>query len=237
MDNSANLTLFLEFYGLPGCGKSTISHAVARLLREKGVSVEEPSYDIDHLAPKFLRRVVKLLTTILWFVIHHNSFCEIYSIVLANNYHGLSKIEQISNIIQKIRIYKRKNSSHIVMWDQGLVQAAISLSINGYKSSDENLKRLYKLVSTDRRIIHILIVVDSETVINRMARRKTNDSRVEKLKNKDEIDRMLQSFIEGISNIEREFEGEKYDGKKDVEILSNLVLQKIINNLKGLMAC
>ena len=219
---------FIEFYGLPGCGKSTISHTVAKLLREKGYSVEEPSHDIDHISNILLRKIYKLLITALWLIIHNKLFREINCIVSENNYSGLSKIEHISNIIQKVKIYRKKSTGKIVLWDQGLVQAAISLSINGYKSSNDNLKKLYELIPSDLRIMHILISIDKETAINRMALRKSNDSRVEKLKSADEKDRMLQSFNEGISSIEREFESEKFDGKMNIEELSSQILLKII---------
>lgn len=228
MENTLKPTLFVEFYGLPGCGKSTISHAVAKLLQEKGFSAEEPSYDIDHLSNTLLRKIKKLIITFVWFVIHNRLCCEISSIVGENKYTGISKIEQISNIIQKVRIYRKKSTSQIVLWDQGLVQASISLSVNGYKTANENLRELYKLISSDLHIYHILISIDSETAVNRMALRKTNYSRVEKLKDVGERDRMLKSFIEGIAEINREFDGEKIDGKMDKEKLSRQVL-KIIN--------
>lgn len=39
----------VEFLGLPGSGKSTLSHAVAGRLRRHGVRVAEPTWEIDHL--------------------------------------------------------------------------------------------------------------------------------------------------------------------------------------------
>lgn len=227
MEYSMSKSLFIEFYGLPGCGKSTISHTVAKLLRKKGYSVEEPSHDIDHISNILLRKIYKLLITALWLIIHNKLFREINCIVSENNYSGLSKIEQIANIIQKIRIYRRKNLSQIVLWDQGVVQAAISLSINGYVSSVDNLNRLYKLIPSNVHIMYMLIDIDKITAKKRIAHRKTNDSRVEKLQKESDKDNMLQSFIDGISNIENKFGEEKFDGKMDVETLSNQVLLKI----------
>lgn len=227
MENSQNKPLFVEFYGLPGCGKSTISHDVALSLRKKGKGVSEPSFDIDHIKNSTLRKVRKLVTTILWYVCHNGTFRRISEIVEDNNYSGISKIEQISNIIQKVKEYRKRRGCEVVMWDQGIVQAAISLSINGNKSSSENLKELYDIIPSGLHIMHILISIDSKTVIDRMAQRKSNDSRVEKLKDADEKEKMLQSFIDGISSIERIFECEKFDGKMDVDTLSNQVLERI----------
>ncbi len=40
--------LLLEFVGVPGVGKSTVSHAVADILRAAGIPCSEPTYEIDH---------------------------------------------------------------------------------------------------------------------------------------------------------------------------------------------
>ena len=63
-------TEFIEFYGLPGSGKSTLSHIVAERLRSEGYAVEEPSYDIDHQHP-LPKRVKKFAIGGFWFVFHH----------------------------------------------------------------------------------------------------------------------------------------------------------------------
>lgn len=49
-----------EFVGLPGAGKSTIAHGVARELRCRGVPVSEPTYDVDHRVPRGVRARRKL---------------------------------------------------------------------------------------------------------------------------------------------------------------------------------
>ena len=33
-------TIFLDFYGLPGCGKSTVSHIVAKKLKDSGMKTK-----------------------------------------------------------------------------------------------------------------------------------------------------------------------------------------------------
>lgn len=38
----------VEFLGLPGSGKSTVSHAVADVLRRRGLVVDEPTWSVDH---------------------------------------------------------------------------------------------------------------------------------------------------------------------------------------------
>jgi hypothetical protein len=53
----------VEFAGLPGAGKSAISHALARLLRQRGLPVTVPRYDLDHRAAAPARVARKLAWT------------------------------------------------------------------------------------------------------------------------------------------------------------------------------
>lgn len=52
--------LCVEFLGLPGAGKSTLSHAVADLLRTRGIPVTEPTYRLTHASPVVVRHARKL---------------------------------------------------------------------------------------------------------------------------------------------------------------------------------
>ena len=49
--------ILIEFAGLPGSGKSTVSHALAASLGRRGVEAREPSFDITEGRGKIARRV------------------------------------------------------------------------------------------------------------------------------------------------------------------------------------
>jgi hypothetical protein len=51
----------VEFVGLPGAGKSTVSHAAATALRDDGRPVTERSFEIAHRIGGVARRLTKLL--------------------------------------------------------------------------------------------------------------------------------------------------------------------------------
>lgn len=228
MENTVKYPLFVEFYGLPGCGKSTVSHMVAERLRVTGHQVDEPSYYIDHLPNIFLRKIKKLHYFFTWFIGQRGLFRKIKSIVVDNGYSGKSCLRQIVNIIQKIRIYRHKSSSQFVIWDQGLAQAAISLSVNGKKSAAKNLRNLYSLLPSSLHIIHILIDTNIELALSRMSSRNSNDSRVEQLNNQEEKDKMLQCFQDGVASISTRFAKSCVDGTDDLENQVAHVLHIII---------
>ena len=51
--------VLVEFIGLPGSGKSTIAHALADLLRDRGEPVSEPTWHNDHASRRPMRALRK----------------------------------------------------------------------------------------------------------------------------------------------------------------------------------
>jgi len=49
----------VEFLGLAGAGKSTVSGAVGAVLRERRIPVTEPTYRLDHVVSGYTRRALK----------------------------------------------------------------------------------------------------------------------------------------------------------------------------------
>lgn len=203
MEDSLKKSLFVEFYGLPGSGKSTLSHLVAERLRREGHAVDEPSYETDHQHP-LPKRVKKMAVGGYWFVFHHEQFSHIENIVRQNGYTGMEAFKQIVNVIQKMRIYNSPKAFEIVIIDQGLIQASISLSMYGAVKAKENYERLLLLMPNAVDALRVYIDVDSETALDRMRKRTTNDSRVEKLKEDSMMEKMLLRISEEIASVREE---------------------------------
>lgn len=200
MEDSLKKSLFVEFYGLPGSGKSTLSHIVAERLRREGHAVDEPSYMTDHQHP-LPKRVQKMAVGGYWFAFHHAQYCSIRNIVHQNGYTGMEAFKQIVNVIQKMRIYNSPKAFEIVIIDQGLIQASISLSMYGAVKAKENYERLLCLMPNAADALRVCIDVDAETAIDRMRKRTTNDSRVEKLKEDSMKEKMLLRISEEIASV------------------------------------
>ena len=56
---SASGAVIVEFLGLPGVGKSSVSHRVAEILSGRGLPVRQPTFTLDHGPGKFQRTVRK----------------------------------------------------------------------------------------------------------------------------------------------------------------------------------
>lgn len=226
-----NPSLYVEFYGLPGCGKSTISHVVAEKMRYAGYIVNEPSYDLDHGNKPVWRKIKKLWLTFVYLVFHNRTFNSVSRIVSDNGYNGKAKLEQISNVIQKLIIYRERTLSHAIIWDQGLVQAAISLSLNGKMEAAANLNRLVELLPSDINWLNILIDVDENLSLQRMTMRKTNDSRVERIKDKDKKHQMMSCFVANIDSISKSIDVFIVDGKINLEQQANQIYDIVFHRL------
>lgn len=189
--------IHVEFYGLPGSGKSTISHKLANYIRELGYEVEEPTYEIDHNNSVVARKIKKLSKTLLFVCLKRNLYIKIKENLSYNfwgNYKEISK--NLVNIIPKINKYITANNK-IYIWDEGLVQSSISISIEGKNNVERNKNELFKPTNyKSKKVLLIYVDEDIEVVLERLRQRKDNDSRAEKEQNLFKRVKMLQEIKE-----------------------------------------
>lgn len=179
----------LDFYGLPGSGKSTISHLVAEKLRGKAIVVE-PSYELDHGCSLIKRLAGKSNAVMVLVLKHPKVFLKIVNIITSCGFKGSDYAFYIHllNICYKILSLK-KIDERILIFDQGLWQSTMSLF---YRKDDKAdflnvYDKLQSLVNRNVTIVNIKIMVDIDTAIDRMDNRHTNISRVQLLSDEDRI--------------------------------------------------
>lgn len=195
-------TICLDFYGLPGSGKSTISHKLAdRLMNE--YLVVEPSYELDHKDTKFWRAYSKFNAIIKLMLLYPRVFICIIKLIKKCDYKILSKdfILHLLNIGYKTYSLKRNHQDYII-FDQGLRQAVVSLYFG--KDNKHSFAKTYddirSLVCNSVKVIDVYIKVDINTAINRMNNRNSNISRVQLLNETEKVSeledqlRMMNSF-------------------------------------------
>lgn len=179
MENNLKESVHFEFYGLPGCGKSTLSHIIAEEFRKNGFDVAEPTYDSAHNTNRFLRAFSKLLVSIIFFARFTSHFYILKKIVRDNQYNDFfSLFYQMINIIPKIFIYNDKRI-RLYIWDEGLVQSSISLALINDCNAQDNFRQLLDLTKKPK-VIKVYLITDIDTAIYRMNKRTSNLSRVEK---------------------------------------------------------
>ena len=216
--------IHIEFYGLPGCGKSTISHKVAEQLRLQGINVCEPSFVYDHKKSFIYRKIYKLFSTIFFFFTNYNDYRFLRHLTKENGYTKFKEsMKQIINIVPKVNCYNNNdNNKNIYLWDEGLVQSAISLALNNDKDIKCIERQLYSIIS-NRRIIKIYLRTDVKTALDRMDKRNTNDSRIEQEIDKEKKMAMMKRFEDCCENVDRCYLIKEHNIDKTVNMITELI--------------
>jgi hypothetical protein len=151
---------------------------VAEQLQSQGVRIYEPSYDFDHNLNPIFRKICKMFITICFCINHHKEYKALQHLAKKNGYISLkNNIKQLVNIIPKIKYYQKSETS-VYIWDEGLVQSAISLTLKSRINARKVEKDLISIVG-QKKIIKVHIRTDIKTALHRMTKRSSNDSRVE----------------------------------------------------------
>lgn len=175
--------VIIEFNGLPGSGKTTIS-----LLLKKRI---EGLNNIVFL--KYYRKVF---------------FCNVYSILLAIRYWRLfflvkkySKIFRLKRplrlcllYVSYVRMYHdflKDKSSDILIIDQGVVQSLISLAYKDRVSKNDSLKELLLKSEIDTpQIVFVNCLINEKLAMNRIIARNQKGGRVDSME-AQEMERTL----------------------------------------------
>ena len=126
----------------------------------------------------------KLGLSFLFVVIHPKKYLAIKEIVRRNGYGSFKSFhKQCVNLIIKIQQFSRKTDK-VRIFDEGLIQAAVSLSINDNYSINKNIIFLAEQLSNYKSLV-FYVNTDVNVCLQRMSSRKTNDSRIERLPDDD----------------------------------------------------
>lgn len=195
-----NKSLHIEFYGLPGCGKSTVSHIIAERLRKDGYEIFEPTYEMDHNLNPMMRKLRKLWKTVKYLIFNKESYLALKKIITKCEYKSQREIwKQLVNIIPKIIDYNQ-NTAGVYIWDEGLIQSCISLTIN---SNIDIYDIISEILPSSESIFKIYLKTDKETALLRMQNRETNDSRIEKERNEMKRNYLLDKYYEVCESVNK----------------------------------
>lgn len=198
----ADNLICLDFYGLPGSGKTVVSHKIAEAMRLNGHLVKEASYQIDSRQGRLGRIAVKTWYSICFMASHFSIYKALCEKVRECGYRGRDRFVQKVNLLYKFHaLYSFRRG--VLVFDEGVIQSSISLSMLGKKSAVELFLFFRELFPKVRyRAVHIHSDVDM--ALDNMCLRKSNDSRVERLDNLSARRKMLESIkteVDGFDHV------------------------------------
>lgn len=172
--------MILDFFGVPGSGKSTVSHQLAKAMEDKGLAVCQPSYMMDHHNSKIIRRIKKVCIGILWLLKNRD---RTKSIIAIFREYCISNIElaiEFFNIAYKVYYIDKAERYDCVVFDEGITQTMISLRNASQKTINSDLGKLQAVVCNGKSFVNIYQNTSIDVALKRLKERKTNDSKIER---------------------------------------------------------
>ena len=173
--------MLIEFFGLPGSGKSTLSRLAADRLRARGIIVDEITYDLDHGQPRLGRRLAKFAHSIRYAVMSpRRAFSDLIRIAATRQARPTDLGKSIFNWMFIASLASRKRSAtRITILDQGVAQALWSI---GFAAQREDWLDLLLAETHGAALMPDLVIqvrADIQTIGGRLATRERAVSRMD----------------------------------------------------------
>lgn len=215
--------ILVDFFGLPGSGKTTIARLLVNELNEKGYEIQENIYYINNECSSLKRMVIKTFNTITFTIKNFSYICDLFSMFNKGTSRNIREvIKQWVNVCFVLTNVNQTNQKDFVIADQGIVQAAISLSVTYNNVAIEAvIRKLYEKVNSP--VQHIYIYVELDKNLEHLNYRENGKLDVD-LK-KDEVSQKFQL------KITREFCNEVIKSLPHIMIDNNESYQSELNSI------
>lgn len=223
-----NKIIFLEFNGIPGSGKTTLSNRVIEDMKSADYPVESYHQIIKKPSRKNLKHLLLFL-----FRIKPSSFKIGY---LAVMYLITNKKLNHENWLRAISLvvlfdfYQKKNRDNVqevILVDQGIAQQIISMLYESELIVDKYVRKLIRYAKKkDLGIFIVNVDLDIKASFERLTKRKGNISRIQKLNEANAIHTLTiqQNNFNKIRKIIKELELESLNVNTQVCIDENVLL-------------
>jgi len=170
----------IEFIGLPGVGKSTLSHRVAEILGQRGWRVDQPTYAVDHEMRYWERLLLKLMRVSAEVIFHPAHALRSVRAILATRQASAADFIGVTVnwlfVSSLLRKSDRRPGVHI--FDEGLFNVLWSIGFSA--SSPRTAPLLKELAREGSTAVVALIEADVAAIRERLDLRKHGQSRLER---------------------------------------------------------
>ena len=208
--------MVVEFYGLPGSGKSTVTEPIVKKLREKGFRVLTYT-DFNSSYNNSFGLVLKNLNL---------SFLLLQLILREKMEINKERASCIKAILRTNEFYKSSYDADYIIMEQGLLQIVISLYYDHEIHETETLSKIYHTIR--KELLPAVTEIDSEEAFKRMLTRETKPGRLDRLEGEKQK-KIYQIYKDNIRKFENVFtDFIKIDTSIDPQTNAETILKKII---------
>jgi thymidylate kinase len=200
--------LIVEFIGLPGSGKSTLSHAVARFLRDAGESVSERSFEIAHEHGTAGRLLAKLRLFCRTLCRNPGSALALALVIARTGQPNWR--DRAARIFELLflcgLVAERSQREGIHLLDQGFFVGLWSTCFRSSSPTSVPLERLLEIAARcsghPPADLVVVLEVEPATAIERLRHRPGTTSRLEQsLESEAGLDLELQSAVASLNEL------------------------------------
>ncbi|OFV72446.1 hypothetical protein ACWI_00490 [Acetobacterium wieringae] len=233
-----NKIVFLEFNGIPGSGKTTLSNNVIENLKAIDYPVESYQRFIQKPTRKDLKQLVKYLIHLKPSSFRMGYLGMMY--LLTNRKINCENWLRVVSIIILDDLYLKKsieNRAEVILVDQGIIQQLVSIMYETELVTDRFAKKI--IAHLKKRVPNLYIInvaLDVTDSFDRLNQRVGNISRIQQLNRKNGIRtlKIQQKNFDIIRSVIRETGMASMDinthagVEENVLLLKNFVLGKIL---------
>ncbi len=181
-----NRGMGVEFLGLPGSGKSTLSRRVAVMLAQDGVPVRQTAYALAHGPRGIARRIAKALL-VGGEVLRHPwyALCSARALRATGQRSGRAAFKMLFNwLLVSALVRRSRKIPAIHLIDQGIHQALWSIGLDAGEGAVAAMARVVADRPPEPDVI-VVVEAASQTIARRLRERGGCDSRADAWQRQD----------------------------------------------------
>lgn len=230
MENNIINPIILDFFGMPGSGKSTVARELHQKLSQCGYNVKNLSYCIDNSCV-IKRLCIKFLYSLVYTLCHPFFVRKLTRIISINDMGGFKEaVKQLVNITYKMYFLNNLEGYDYIILDEGICQMIVSALY--YSNEDITIYPLleYLLNHVSKSIVFVYLSVDEKIVFNRLENRMNENSRIEKERDKGIMQKRLDTINRRCNIIKKYVNAIVIDARNKPQESARFLYNHIIGN-------
>lgn len=230
-------SIFMEFNGIPGSGKTTLSNKLIAEMKSEDYSVQSYHRVIKKPTKKNLRYLALYLIKIKPSSYKMGYFALMY--LFTNKILNHENWLRVISLIILFDFYQKESldlKNNVIMVDQGIIQQIISMLYESELIADKYVKKIIKFTKKMGLEIYIINVdLNIKESFDRLNERKGNISRIQKLNSEIAINTLntQQRNFNKVREIIKEIDIESIDVNtqesidKNVQLIENFIKKSL----------